>query len=90
MCVCDRTGPGDGEERQQLRRQVAAAQEQVSRLTAQREEAIRTADMLRTELRVALEALQTQRRETDLRLLSSSDTRVHVSTADPPTSDVNR
>ena len=76
-CCCVRAESGD-EERRRLRHQAAAAQEQVSRLTAQREEAGRTADMLRTELRVALEALQNQRREADLRLLSSSDTRLHV------------
>ena len=51
----------------------------MSRLTGQREEAARTADLLRTELRVALEALHSQRREEELRLRSSSDTRLHVS-----------
>ncbi|XP_043204130.1 centrosome-associated protein CEP250-like isoform X2 [Amphibalanus amphitrite] len=66
------SAPSDSssEERDHLRRQVA-------RLTTEREEAVRTTDMLRTELRVALEALQNQRREADLRLMSSSDTRIH-------------
>ena len=76
-CACPCADGGDAD-RHQLRLQLTAAQQEASRLTAQRGEAARTADLLRTELRVAMEALSSQRREEELRLMSSSDTRLHV------------
>ncbi|XP_037072384.1 uncharacterized protein LOC119093530 [Pollicipes pollicipes] len=65
------------DESTRLRRLVQDGSEEVGRLTQQLDETSRTVHVLRAELRVALEAMQDQRREADLRLISSSDSRLH-------------